>query len=78
MTVEAMLAEREALDRRVLEILARCDRERRPMPTLRELMDALGTKNDKGISAALDRLEATGYIQREAHKARAIIVLRTK
>ena len=78
MTVGMRLVDPREFDWQVLEVLARCDRERRPAPSLRELMAALDTKSDRAISAALDRLEQSGYIRREPRKARAIVILKTK
>ncbi len=57
-----------------LEFVRRYHREHRKPPTLREIGVALGIRSPNGVSKLLRALEAKGYLGRDPHVARGLVL----
>ena len=44
-------------------------------PTVREIANALGSRNSNAATTHLRALEAKGYVRRDPHRSRAIVVI---
>jgi hypothetical protein len=64
--------------RAVVEFVRAHQRQKGYPPTRREIQRALSFRNLRAVSEHIDRLEAEGYLQRDASKARGIVVIEAR
>lgn len=60
---------------RILAFLTDCDQRGLPVPTIREIGDAVGLASSSSVKRQLDGLEASGYIRRRKSQPRSIVLV---